>query len=803
MAGSLGLSGSLQQLSALMQQGYPVLPGGIIPALSFQTWLSQAAADLPGWPDSISREAHRPDPHHLQAIAQRLRRQLLKTPIPDPAALQAVLETFSTQKFSLGLTPGATPTLWLRPMVQTASASQSVEVADLLAADAEAAQFCPARLDAVGASLQKIWAVPFRARNLLYWQQIGQRLDRLALSVLVQPLPPIHSTGKLWMRADRREDTGRTVQRWLVQAALGLDSGAPASTAWLDPRTGALTPAGDPPKATPAVLSADRLVQLCNLGQRLAADWDFPLQVDWCFTDEPMPQLWITHCHRDTGMAPLPLSARSGPPVRRSGIPPDLTSDPTVDSPSDPTFLNPTSLDPTSLDPTILVSGVQAAAGDLVGRAFVLAQNALAVAALPPGTVLVTHHLTPDWLPLIKQAAGVITEQGGLTSHAAILARELGIPAIVGAAQATARIHTGDWLQLQQGRVSRLSAQAAARLPAAGSAGPNLSISQLPISQPPISKPPISKLPISKPPISQLPISQLPLATRLMVNLSQPEELQTIAALPVDGVGVLRSELMILPLLRAQSPQRWLEQNRQAEFTAQMAGRIRQFAEAFAPRPVFYRTLDWRAHEFAALSPGTGAVAPLAEPNPTLGMHGTLSYQQDATWFDLELAALGMLVAEGHRNLGILLPFVRTVAEFTFCRERINQAGLGQLPLWIMAEVPSVLFLLPEYVKAGVQGIAIGPNDLAQLLFGLDRDHPLSSQLFDLHQSGLLEAIGHLVKTAQQLQIPCAICHAEPSWIEQLVAWGITTISVGPKEVMAIHQALVRAEAGRAADRGQ
>jgi pyruvate, water dikinase len=651
--------------------------------------------------------------------------------------------------------------LWLRPIVQTASASQSVEVADLLAADTGAAQICPARLDAVCASLQQIWAAPLRARNLLYWQQIGQPLDRLALSVLVQPLPPLHSTGKLWLEADHRrfdrEDAARTVgdPRWVVQAFRGMDE-ATSDLYWLHPQTGALMPVGDQPEAPP-VLSKDRLTQLFQLGQRLAADWDLPLQVDWCWTAEPTPQLWITQCHFDAAaLAPPPqVATASSTPIGRgrSGIIPGPAPDPT-------------------LDPATLVSGVQAAAGDLVGRAFVLAQNALTVATLPPGAVLVTYHLTPDWLPLIKQAAGVITEQGGLTSHAAILARELGIPAIVGAAQATARIRTGDWLQIQQGQVLRLSAKAAAQLQQTRSVVAT----------------------------AELRPQRVPLTTQLMVNLSQPEELNAIAALPVDGVGILRSELMILPLLRAQSPQRWLEQNRQAEFTAQLAGRIRQFSEAFAPRPVFYRTLDWRAHEFAALS--AAAVArPLPEPNPTLGMHGTLSYQQDATWFDLELAALGLLIDEGHENLGILLPFVRTVAEFTFCRERIHQAGLGQLPLWIMAEVPSVLFLLPAYVKAGVQGIAIGPNDLAQLLFGLDRDHPLSSQLFDLHQSGLLEAIGQLIKTAQQLQIPCSICHAELSWIEQLVAWGITTISVGPKEVMATHQALVRAEARRSPDR--
>jgi pyruvate, water dikinase len=768
----------LHQLNALMQQGYPVLPGCVIPARTFQAWLAQATRDLPGWPYRSSGPHHFPtdDPHHLQAVAQRLRRQLLQTPIPESAALPAALERLSTGKFVAESNPKSNPesnpesspasspesspesSLWLRPLVQTASSSQSLEVDDLLAADLAAAQRCPARLEAFCASLQQIWAAPFRARNLLYWQQIGQPLEAIALSVLVQPLPVAQSAGQLWLAVDG----------WVVQAARGLNGAEMMpDTYWLTPQTGVMTgqrwgdqPMADHPAEHPAqpVLSADRLTQLVSLGQRLTADRALPLQVDWCFTAGG--QLWITQCALGVGSHPPPIgpigtqlaSAAANVQAARSVGP-----DPTAAS------------EPSS---AALVRGVQASSGDLVGRALVLT-NSVAVATLPPGTVLVTHHLTPDWLPLIRQAAGVITEQGGLTSHAAILARELGIPAIVGAPQATQRIRTGDWLHIQQGQVSRLSALAAARLQARSAAAHD--------------------------PLLIPTHSAAKRVTQLMVNLSQPEELSEIAALPVDGVGMLRSELMILPLLRAQSPQRWLEQNRQAEFTDQLAGRIRQFALAFAPRPVFYRTLDWRAHEFASLTQapparGPEGWSPPPEPNPTLGLHGTLSYQQDATWFDLELAALAQLQAEGHRNLGILLPFVRRVEEFTFCRERIHQAGLASLPLWIMAEVPSVLFLLPAYVEAGVQGIAIGPNDLAQLLFGLDRDHPLSSQLFDLHHPVLLGAIGQLVQTAQQLNIPCAICHAEPSWIEQLVAWGVTAVYVGPKEALTTHEALVRAE---------
>ena len=155
----------------------------------------------------------------------------------------------------------------------------------------------------------------------------------------------------------------------------------------------------------------------------------------------------------------------------------------------------------------------------------------------------------------------------------------------------------------------------------------------------------------------------------------------------------------------------------------------------------------------------------------------------------------------GYTNIHLLLPFVRTVEEFTFCRRRVEQAGLtnvAQFQLWIMAEVPSILFLLPEFVKAGVQGISIGTNDLTQLLLGVDRDEGELAAAFDERHPVVMQAIAQIIEMARSAQIPCSICGQAsvryPELIDSLVRWGITSISVEPEAVEQTYTAIARAE---------
>jgi pyruvate,water dikinase len=169
--------------------------------------------------------------------------------------------------------------------------------------------------------------------------------------------------------------------------------------------------------------------------------------------------------------------------------------------------------------------------------------------------------------------------------------------------------------------------------------------------------------------------------------------------------------------------------------------------------------------------------------------------------FELELQALAIVQASGYRNINLLLPFVRTVEEFIFCRHKVAESGLmknHQFQLWIMAEVPSILFLLPEYIQAGVMGISIGTNDLTQLLLGVDREQGKFASIFDESHPVVMKAISQLIKMSQAGGIPCSICGQAPvlypEIIDKLIEWGITSISVELEAVEKTYKAIARAE---------
>ncbi|WP_339380986.1 putative PEP-binding protein, partial [Brasilonema sp. UFV-L1] len=286
------------------------------------------------------------------------------------------------------------------------------------------------------------------------------------------------------------------------------------------------------------------------------------------------------------------------------------------------------------------------------------------------------------------------------------------------------------------------------------------------------------------------------IATQLLVNLSQPRLIEQVQSLPVDGVGLLRSELMALNILEGQHPSTWLLEGHQTKLLERWREQIIQFAHGFAPRSVFYRSLDWRSHELVSLNQNVQS-----STQSMLGERGTFSYLKNPAVFELELAALADTQKAGYSNIHLLLPFVRTVEEFSFCRQKVEQARLTQVPqfqLWIMAEVPSVLFLLPEFIKAGVQGISIGTNDLTQLLLGVDREQGQLAQVFNERHPVVMSAIAQLIQIAKSAGIPCSICGQAPALypeiIEQLVQWGITSISVEPEAVERTYLAIARAE---------
>ncbi len=453
----------------------------------------------------------------------------------------------------------------------------------------------------------------------------------------------------------------------------------------------------------------------------------------------------------------------------------------------------------------LLIRGVAASPGCVGAQAWVLSDSDQGSTPIPDGVIVVVSDMPLDYVFSLHRAVGVIAETGGITCHAAILAREMGLPAIVGAVNARQLLQTGDMIFMDgdRGEIYQIypDLNHTPLTHLRKTAHPSQLRSSLRQSERHQSADPhhayYQSPPLESAPLESISLERHPrlISTQLMVNLSQPTSIHKTAHLPIDGIGLLRAETMMLPLLDHQHPDDWLNMGQHDELIERIVTQVSQFAKAFAPRPVFYRTLDVRTDEF--LLPSTG-MSP--HPQSVLGRHGALSYQDNAALFTIELQALKR-VQQAYGNIHLLLPFVRTVDEFIFCRQLAEQVGLladATVQIWIMAEVPSVLFLLPDYVRAGVQGISIGSNDLTQLMLGIDRNQADVGDCLNPRHPAVMRAMQHLIETAKQLDIPVSICGQAPSeypdLVDALVRWGITSISVSPDAVEATYAAIARAE---------
>ncbi len=420
---------------------------------------------------------------------------------------------------------------------------------------------------------------------------------------------------------------------------------------------------------------------------------------------------------------------------------------------------------------SVLVTGLGASPGQASGKVRIL-QSPSEVAKLVQGEILVASMTSPDWIPAMRRAAAIVTDNGGITCHAAIVSRELRVPCVVGTKQATRVLEDGELITVDgsRGRVTE----------GAEASEPVVAASATPIP-------------------ARRESSFEATATKLYINLAIADEAEKASALDgVDGVGLLRAEFLIADALKGQHPKHLLATGGRQVFIDAMSSSLSRITRAFGNRPVVYRTYDFRTNEFRGLR--GGAEFEPVEANPMIGYRGCFRYIKDPELFDLELEVLAR-VREETPNLHVMLPFVRTRWELEACLKRIDQSPLGRqrgCKRWIMAEVPSVVYWLPYYAKDGIDGVSIGSNDLTQLMLGVDRDSELCAELFNESDPAVLDAIHRIVEGAHGAGLTVSLCGQAPSnrpeFAEQLVRFGIDSISVNPDSVPAAHRAIRAAE---------
>lgn len=397
-----------------------------------------------------------------------------------------------------------------------------------------------------------------------------------------------------------------------------------------------------------------------------------------------------------------------------------------------------------------IVSGSAASPGVATGVVRIIL-SAADIDQVQEGDILVTEMTTPDFVPAMKRAAALVTDRGGRTCHAAIVSREMGLPSVVGAGNATVVLR----------EFSEVTVDGGAGAVFEGNVSDLLETEE-------------------EEDLSAAPA--MPTRTKLYVNLADPDAADRIASKYVDGVGLLRAEFMIAHL--GEHPRSMIQSGRGAEFTDHLVDGLERFTSAFDPRPVVYRFSDFKTNEYRNLKGGE-ACEPYEE-NPMIGYRGCARYLAEPDLFALEVEALKR-ARRRYTNLWAMVPFVRTPSELREVISLLGKLGLEQssdFKLWMMVEVPSNIILLDQFLDTGVDGVSIGSNDLTQLVLGVDRDNERMAHMFDECDPAVLQAIEHVVTTCAGRGISVSICGQAPSVFPEitrkLVEWGVTSVSVTP-----------------------
>jgi pyruvate,water dikinase len=485
-----------------------------------------------------------------------------------------------------------------------------------------------------------------------------------------------------------------------------------------------------------AKLDEKQILELAEIGIKLQKHYFFPQDVEWAA--DPAGKIFIVQTR--------PITTIENIETKK------------------------TSIDASALHKLKLVLKGDAASPGIVSGTVRIVRSIKEIGIIKDGDVLVTSMTTPDYVPAMRKAVAIVTDKGGQTSHAAIVSRELGVPAVVGTKTATKDLKVGQTVTVNGGSGEIWSG----KLP-----------------------PGTDRVFEVKSPatVGGQPIKT---ATNVYVNLGEPDLAASVATRDVDGIGLLRAEFLMAQI--GHHPKQLIHEKKQAMFVDKLAEGLEKFCSAFGYRPVVYRASDFKTNEYRNLK--GGAKFEPEEPNPMLGYRGAYRYITDEKVFELELEAIKRVRNKmGHKNLWMMVPFCHTPEELVKVKRIITGAGLyrsSNFKLWMMVEIPSNVIVLEEFAKAGIDGISIGSNDLTMLTLGVDRDNEVVAPVYDERQPAVMWMFETAIKKANKLGLTSSMCGQAPSvypdLTAKLVEWGVTSVSVSPDAIERTRQIVADSE---------
>jgi pyruvate,water dikinase len=415
-----------------------------------------------------------------------------------------------------------------------------------------------------------------------------------------------------------------------------------------------------------------------------------------------------------------------------------------------------------SIEGKILVKGQGASPGIATGRVVVI-RDVKDTGSVSQGDILVTRMTNPDMVPAMQKVAAIVTDEGGMTCHAAIVSRELGTPAVVGTRNATSVLKPGQLVTVdgEKGFIyeGAIEKPVQAPVPAAAAGA-----------------------------------SPLITATSVKVNVSIPAAAARAAATGADGVGLLRIEHLILGLNK--TPGWFIANGKEEEFIDELYKGIKIVLDAFYGKPVWVRTLDAPTDEFRNMA---GGESEPHEHNPMLGWRGIRRDLQSPEQFRLQVEAFKRLWEQGYDNLGVMFPMVSHPAEFIAARGMMAGWGVDvdSATLGIMIEIPSSALMVEDFIHAGIDFASFGTNDLVQYTLAIDRNNENVADMYQPKHPAVLALIDQAIQACREHGVECSICGqagSEPPMVEWLVEHGISSVSANIDAIGKIRETVARTE---------
>lgn len=730
------VGGKGANLGEMTKAGFPVPNGFIVTAQAYFHFLDEAHLR-----DDLSDLLHGLDVNNskeLEKTSVEIQRRITRSEFPRDIATEVMRAYFNLERGILK-----------HPLVAVRS---SATAEDLPTASFAGQQATFLNVQGEANLLEKVkeaWASLFTARAIFY--RATNKFDhfKVGIAIPVQLMVQSDYSGVMFTLDPVTNDKSKVVVdaiyglgEMIVQGAVTPDHYVVEKSTEkilekevntqekIMTRRGAKTTVSSIPKAkgSKAKLTDAQIVAVAKLGKKLEKHYFFPQDVEWAIDDNTV---YIVQTR----------------PVTTTGT----SKSRTVQS--------------VAAKHDVFLKGDAASPGIASGPVQIL-YSPKDLGKVHEGDVLVAQMTNPDFVPAMKKAVAIVTERGGRTSHAAIVSRELGIPAVVGTTNAMKTLKDNMVITVN-GATGEIYKGA-------------VSVSQGPTKQ------------------SMRPREKIHTATKVYMNLAQAGRAHEVSKFDADGVGLLRAEFIMASV--GIHPKKIIEDKKQHMFIDLVASQIATITESFSPRPVVYRTTDFKTNEYRNLK-GGAAFEP-EEPNPMLGFRGAARYIANPEVFELELEAIKTVRNKmGHKNLWIMIPFVRTPQELAEVKKMVAASGLSRsstFKLWMMVEIPTNVIRIEDFLEVGIDGVSIGSNDLTMLTMGTDRDNSEVAHDFSEMDPSVMWAFEKVIKTCAKNGVTTSMCGQAPSdypdLVEKLVSWGITSVSVNPDAVDHVRDTVAAAE---------